>query len=514
MKNLNNKSVFWELINQNKGKIICYTLIVILFFVLALLFPYTRDDWTWGSHIGINRLNDLFKNYNGRYFGNLVVILLTRSNILKSICMSLVLFGIIYLSSKIVNKTKNFFLISTMLILATPKDIFSQSIAWTSGFSNYAISIFLTLCYIYLIRDIFNEYKPDKLKYSFLLYFVLGFSSALFIEHLTIYNLILSILVIIYSFIKYRKVAFSKLLYFLGAALGAFTMFSNEAYQSIAHNDDFYRIVAMSFLDVLKRVYNNYFGVIYKELIFSNFIINIIITSLLLILVYNFFAKEKKVSKQKRNVILVSININLIFIIYCLFKVLNPSWNILLKYTDFFEGVFTIIYAISILLIVIFTVSNKNKKQKLIFYLLSIVVMTLPLLLVTPIWARNFMSTYVIFIIFIIEIIDYLFKDKAQTFIIKISALISLVLIVFLFSIYGYIYIINEERNYYILHQSKVTKNIDIPILPYSNYLWRSTPDSKHWQSRYKYYYNIEQEVEFNPIPYKEWFAHKDQIES
>ena len=60
----------------------------LLFFVLCalcFLYPYTGDDWAWGSSIGIERLNTWFDNYSGRYFGNLIVLALTRSNILKTI---------------------------------------------------------------------------------------------------------------------------------------------------------------------------------------------------------------------------------------------------------------------------------------------------------------------------------------------------------------------------------------------------------------------------------------------
>jgi len=53
--------------------IICFGLIAIL----CYLFPYTGDDWAWGSKIGIDRLNNWFENYNGRYVGNLIVLAMT-----------------------------------------------------------------------------------------------------------------------------------------------------------------------------------------------------------------------------------------------------------------------------------------------------------------------------------------------------------------------------------------------------------------------------------------------------
>ena len=37
------------------------TFIILIF--LCWMFPYTGDDWAWGSSIGIERLNTWFDNY-------------------------------------------------------------------------------------------------------------------------------------------------------------------------------------------------------------------------------------------------------------------------------------------------------------------------------------------------------------------------------------------------------------------------------------------------------------------
>ena len=58
-----------------------------LFLIATIIFyfaPYTHDDWAWGSSIGMERLASHFKDYNGRWVGNLVVLLLTRYRILKA----------------------------------------------------------------------------------------------------------------------------------------------------------------------------------------------------------------------------------------------------------------------------------------------------------------------------------------------------------------------------------------------------------------------------------------------
>ena len=59
-----------------------YIVLFLILFLLCFLFPYTGDDWAWGGQLGIDRLSSWFENYNGRYLGNLIVLILTRSNLL------------------------------------------------------------------------------------------------------------------------------------------------------------------------------------------------------------------------------------------------------------------------------------------------------------------------------------------------------------------------------------------------------------------------------------------------
>ncbi|MDD4547956.1 MAG: hypothetical protein PHI05_04370, partial [Bacilli bacterium] len=119
------------------------TIIAIIIFTLLLtfLFPYTGDDWMWGSEAGESLLKNWFNDYNGRYAGNIIVMILTRSRLLRMITMTVVILGTIHLCSKIVNKEKKeLFFIGFMLLLAIPIPIFRQAVVWTSGFTNYFIS--------------------------------------------------------------------------------------------------------------------------------------------------------------------------------------------------------------------------------------------------------------------------------------------------------------------------------------------------------------------------------------
>ena len=44
-----------------------YLLCAILIFLLSFLFPYTGDDWAWGSQIGLGRLHTWFDKIRWKF---------------------------------------------------------------------------------------------------------------------------------------------------------------------------------------------------------------------------------------------------------------------------------------------------------------------------------------------------------------------------------------------------------------------------------------------------------------
>ena len=63
-------------------------LIVILFAFFGFVYimstiPFCSDDWAWGASVGAQRLASHFRGYNGRYLGNLLILLLTKSKFIN-----------------------------------------------------------------------------------------------------------------------------------------------------------------------------------------------------------------------------------------------------------------------------------------------------------------------------------------------------------------------------------------------------------------------------------------------
>lgn len=334
---------------------------LILLLILCMLFPYTGDDWAWGSTIGLERLATLFKNYNGRYAGNIIVLILSRFKFLRIICVSLVLYFIVYFQYILINKKKfTLFLLDCSLLLLIPKSIFREAVVWTSGFTNYALPTFLIILYFVMI----NRKLFSKLTIFFM--FILGFITALFVEHITIYIIVINILLLLYTFIKNKKYKkfnqLSKYIsYLIGATLGAILMFSNGAYRSIINNTDTYRDIPTSGINSIISKFRGNFQTIYYELIFKNVLLNLFISLLLIFVIYKYYVKNKKIISVKLKYLLNIIFLNIIgYNIYSLLKNLNPMWEIFLNKTAYFELFLSILFFISILLVPLICIEKKG----------------------------------------------------------------------------------------------------------------------------------------------------------
>ena len=283
-----------------------YALCFAMLFALSWLFPYTGDDWAWGSQIGLDRLHTWFDNYSGRYVGNLIVLALTRSNLLKSLAMTVAITGIIFLLERLIKERWSFY-VSIFLLICLPKAVLRQAVVWTAGFSNYVTSIFFTLIYIVYIYWIFDEEpNQNKLRQRILPCIplvALGMINTLIVENVTLYNVVLGIAVIIYVLFRYHKVLIQHVCYFAGTICGTAYMFSNSVYHSISSNADGYRSVAKG--GIISQALKNYFDVIYKEYFMNNIVLNLFILCTCYVIYVN-YKKQSVESKNKLDKVLAA----------------------------------------------------------------------------------------------------------------------------------------------------------------------------------------------------------------
>lgn len=480
-------------------------------FVLCWLFPYTGDDWAWGSSIGLERLAGKFDNYNGRYFGNLVVLALTRSNFLKSAVMAFCLTGIMWYVQYLTKKEWSFYACA-LLLLFTPKEISMQAIVWTSGFSNYTVSIFLSLIYIGCIYWIFDnpeEIDPSKLKQSWLqgiFLILLGLCSSMIMEYLTLYNLLLSIFVVGYVFYRFRTVLIQHLCYLAGTALGTFLMFSNSAYAAIANGTGNYRTVPQSILGYLYQACKNYLSVIYQQLYMFNLALNLAILIALVFLYFFLFQKMRLGSKRQSKIAFSCILISVSFWMYSVLTLLIIGTS--RKYPPLlvFEGFFTIAAALSVIIFSLIAAKLTHRMWKMLFLICSIVIMVTPLLFVTPIGPRCFFPSYVLFILFFVELCGMLPADTLSAYSKKMVSAFAhagiAAALVFYLAIFSHIYYVANER--VANARQKIAEGettIELLELPYRTFLWVSTPyEDQNLAERFKLFYDLPLDITLVPV--------------
>ncbi|MDE6021260.1 MAG: hypothetical protein K2H01_09755, partial [Ruminococcus sp.] len=230
-------------VKKNKDMIL-YLFTIIFFGIFYYFLPFAGDDWAWGCEIGIERLKSAFDGYNGRYVGNLLIILITRSIIAKVVFCTLIVFLLIFILSKIfdslsdVKKSTSNYIIafSSVLILVLPNQIafgdiqpfqiFGSTIGWLSGFTNYVVPSVLILVFYYFVTV-----KEFNSKPIYVLLAIDGLLACLCVEHYTLFCLVFSFAVIIYRYYFYKKICRKSLSFLLGSLIGSIIMFSNSSYR-------------------------------------------------------------------------------------------------------------------------------------------------------------------------------------------------------------------------------------------------------------------------------------------
>ncbi len=214
---------------------------------LCALFPFSGDDWYWGSSACEKMLGRFFAGHDGRYFSNLLVIGFLRVPFLHAPVVAATLAGIALCVQKLVGRQDtSMFWLCLLLVFLVPTAVFAQGLVWTSGFVNYTLPALFILLYVVAVRGCLDDgYRPCKKLIAPLA--LLGFLGSLVLETVTIANLVASFVVLVYTKRRHGKFDPAQLAFFLGALVGAALMFSNYAYLSILLGDDPHKVNGKSY---------------------------------------------------------------------------------------------------------------------------------------------------------------------------------------------------------------------------------------------------------------------------
>ena len=223
--------------NRVKIQLFIYALVFAVFLYIGYRVPYCHDEWHWGLSDRFELMKKGFAGYNGRYLGNLLAILITRSVAAKALIIAVGVVWLLYEMYKNVyfkeeEKAKeNLFLLLSciFLLLSIPVTLFQQSYGWLAAFVNFFPPVVLFLVYYNWTEWIYGEYRKMPF-WKTVLVIPIGFCVQLFSEHVTLFVLLYAVWVVVYTLIRHRKLQAMQVDFLGSSVLGAYLMFSNGAY--------------------------------------------------------------------------------------------------------------------------------------------------------------------------------------------------------------------------------------------------------------------------------------------
>ena len=447
--------------------------ILILFAVFAIVNGFTYvmsgDDFWWAI---IKSPLDMFGEHdiNGRYFTNVITQIVIEKNYLRPVIFIPFMFLLFLLMAKSIRRdgTSRFtsYAFTAMCIFLIPTSLCSGVARWMSGFTNYVISVVMSLIYIVYCLPVFDG-KPKKgSPVAAAAMAVAGALGCLCLETISIYNLCAGVFFIVYPLIRYKKTGAVNIAYLIGAAAGTVIMFSDKNYSSIASSGDDvgFSSFEIDFSDIFMTMYNDIVNYIANLYFFQHIAIAVSFVILYTRKYGTLTGKDApKYAKVFLPFIVVFASFSLFSNIFSSFVSLTSAMRMgAVQVAATFFYVFAIVYMSYVLF-------DKASFSRLLFFVLSIIVLTAPFIVVKPINPRCFFATFVFWCIVAGELLMKCVPEKRTARVIKYLAI---PITAFLSFAYCYIFVtdfaVDRLRIDYVREQaSSRSKLIELVSLPY-----------------------------------------------
>ncbi len=470
--------------NNRKFNLTFFGILLAFMIGLSFLFPYSGDDWAWGTQEGAQLLEKWFAGYNGRYLGNLMEMAATRVHWLRALMQGALMTAIPALITALSDhKKKTVAVSSTILMLLCSRDIACQAVVWAAGFFNYVPPLVAVLFFAWCCKQTYDgKWKSVHIPAA-LGMLVLGVLSAFFMETMTLFNIVFAVAVIGFVWFTRKQVWPISVGWLAGSLMGALIMFSNSVYGQVMRGEGVYdRELAGGLLEgVIKSA-----PTVFEYGMYQNIFLNIVVTVLMVWFVSRRLGEQSRGKRALCTLLTVYVAC---WGVYAVLSRLNSSWKVLGNHTDLFKCVSGVGYLVACFLLLLLLSDDKRLTLRVWALYGSLGVMIVPLFVVNPIGPRNFFDGYVVQIMIACMLISYLGKDRALPRITAIS-LLSVLTVICLYwtSIYGYIYKVDLQRDAYIDHQlAQGKETIEVVIWPYEEYVWwPREPEEREFYPRKK----------------------------
>ncbi|SFX36638.1 DUF6056 family protein [Ruminococcus sp. XPD3002] len=465
-------------IKENKFTFIVCGIFMLYAIIQCCTFVMSGDDYWWSS---LDTISEIFgdSDLNGRYLTNFITYYVIKVPIFRPLFCVPFLVALFFLIADVLKTSKKSslmtYLISGLCIMLVPSGIAMLTTLWISGFTNYIVSIVLTLIYINFVIPLFNGNQCNLPVWSSVLFLLLGFISALCLENITIYNNVLAVFTVIFSYVRFKKLHIMHISYLVGSIVGTVIMFLNPNYHQIASDkgdQHGLRTFEFDFSDIFSTLYRDISTAFSHSFLFIHLAIAVSITVLFYKKYHSLNSKgAPKYAKIFLPVIIAYAAYSAFSQVFCGLISMTPALRV-----NAILLAFAFIYMLGIVYMS-FVLLDLSRFIKVSFLICSVIIVTAPFIVVKPITPRCFFATYIFWGLtagtLLMEMFGVISSIQLKSISYVLSVFFSFICFI-LSDIYISNYFVDQLRIDYVKEQfesnSRVIEVISLPYTEYCDY--------------------------------------------
>lgn len=463
---------------------------IFLFFTLILfLCPIAGDDWGnfFTSKTGnyIDNAVYMHLNWEGRFVSRLLINLLSSRKWIWNIINSIIITGLIYISIKFLNpKSKKLVYLGVVLIfLLMNIYVFSQTVTWIAGNLTYLFVIPLILGYFLFLIS-----KDTYSKWYIVLFSTLNFIMTMFVEHMAAVLIVGNIAILVYKYIKNKKLDKRIILYLIFSIIGFALMLFSPGNTLRKKSDP-----SFNGLNIFEKLLYNIPNFVYFTFITNSFMLGLMNIAVL------YLIKNTVKLRWLRLILFVfmlSLSSLTIFI-YPLSNFITLNINFLINQNNIFIQLYWIFYlVIFAILLLLNCIKEKNYSPS---FLILLGLSANGAMMLSPTWGwRTTFFTYLCFSLSSLWIIDKSFSsNKIIDFVL---GGIIVVASCFYVVLYANAYICEKDMRQSIKQQVKQDREV-IEIIEFPHFVnCNINPTNDYHIAAFKSYYNIPEDKELKLV--------------
>lgn len=476
-----------------------YLLFFVFYLWMAGQIPYTHDDWDWGLDIGITQW--ITASINSRYVGNFFEVVMTRSEVLKTIIMGTGFFLLPLIITEIVFSGKEAdmwkermigFILCNTLILSMNDLVWQQTYGWVAGYANFGISAIVLCVIVKQFLEVFSDSPSESNGFHprLVMLFFVCLAGQLFIENLAIYVFLASLVINYFHWHRTRRFLPENVTVFFASLIGLIIMFSSSMYKTLWSTgeaiDGYRQLVIHSGTDlrtIITGCIDRVIRVPYK-LYTQNTSVCI---AIILMLSFLLMQKQAVSNSLKKTCVILNGGIAICLLLYIpLGGFISSATGVL-----FFA-------AVTLELILLFR-ECRLLLYKLFFIWSAPVFIILPLVVTSELGPRLFWGPNVMLILLALFLLRRCLNAMPKKWFAAVSvAVITSVCVLLIHHglVYHAIGECKDQREAIIETAAETGATaILLPQYPYQDYLWFPDPYGSKRESFFKDFYNIPQDV-------------------